>query len=370
MSSTTGHTAKVLRTSYQKSVAAYWDSEQAPVNLRLGEVDGLYHHHHGIGDYDPSVLEGPENTRDRRVIEELHRLETAQAEVLLDHLGGITAQDRLLDAGSGRGGTSFMAHQRFGCTVDGVTISEHQVGFANSQAEDRCVADRVRFHFRNMLDTGLRTGSRRAIWTNETTMYVDLTQLFGEFARLLQRHADQQSTEELAQQRSGQLDVGVGGLFVSQCPVFRVHLRDGAVEGVELVGRQMPCGRAESVQHLVRRGQRWREVGGEQQQDGVEVRGAAVRAGGQALHLTGPQMQQCAAGARVGDEIDHRGALAAAYEHDLVEVEAARSAGDRAFQAQLQRVEGQHFDAGVQPVGVVVGDVNDIALSTFDHIGS
>ncbi len=186
MASLTGHTAKVLRTSYQKSVAAYWDSEQAPVNLRLGEVDGLYHHHYGIGDYDPSVLEGPEDTRDRRVIEELHRLETAQAEVLLDHLGGITAQDRLLDAGSGRGGTSFMAHQRFGCTVDGVTISEYQVGFANSQAEERGVADRVRFHFRNMLDTGLRTGSRRAVWTNETTMYVDLTELFGEFSRLLE----------------------------------------------------------------------------------------------------------------------------------------------------------------------------------------
>ncbi|MGW1195214.1 geranyl diphosphate 2-C-methyltransferase [Streptomyces sp. NPDC002536] len=186
MASTIGHTAKVLRTSYQKSVAAYWDSEQAPVNLRLGEVDGLYHHHYGIGDYDPSVLEGPKSTRDRRVVEELHRLETAQAEVLLDHLGSITAQDRLLDAGSGRGGTSFMAHQRFGCAVDGVTISERQVGFANSRAEERGVADRVRFHFRNMLDTGLDTGSRRAVWTDETTMYVDLTELFGEFSRLLE----------------------------------------------------------------------------------------------------------------------------------------------------------------------------------------
>ncbi|WP_414166618.1 SAM-dependent methyltransferase [Streptoverticillium reticulum] len=136
MASTIGHTAKVLRTSYQKSVAAYWDSEQAPVNLRLCEVDGLYHHHYG----------GPESTRDRRVIEELHRLETAQAEVLLDHLGSITAQDQLLDAGSGRGGTSFMAHQRFGCAVDGVTISEHQVGFANSQAGERGVAGQVPVH--------------------------------------------------------------------------------------------------------------------------------------------------------------------------------------------------------------------------------
>ncbi|MET9515174.1 geranyl diphosphate 2-C-methyltransferase [Streptomyces sp. NPDC002994] len=177
---------RVLRTEYQKSVARYWNAEKDPVNIRLGEVDGLYHHHYGIGDYDPSVLEGPEATRDQRIIEELHRLETAQAEVLLDHLGDIGPGDRLLDAGSGRGGTSFMANQRFGCQVDGVSISEQQVSFANSQAEERGVSDRVKFHFRNMLDTGLETGSRRGIWTNETTMYVDLSELFGEFSRLLE----------------------------------------------------------------------------------------------------------------------------------------------------------------------------------------
>ncbi|MGP4013794.1 geranyl diphosphate 2-C-methyltransferase [Streptomyces sp. 4N124] len=119
--------------------------------------------------------------RDRR-----SALETAQADVLLDHLGDISRADRLLDAGSGRGGTSIMANARFGCHVDGVSISEQQVAFANDQAAGRGVADRVRFHVRNMLDTLLDTGSRRAIWTNETTMYVDLFELFAEFSRLLE----------------------------------------------------------------------------------------------------------------------------------------------------------------------------------------
>lgn len=176
---------EVLRTDYQKSVAEYWNAEKDPVNIKLGEVDGLYHHHYGLGDWDPSVLAGPPETRDQRVIEELHRLETAQADVLLDHLGDIGPDDRLLDAGSGRGGTSIMANARFGCHVDGVSISEQQVAFANDQAAKRGVADKVRFHFRNMLDTGMETGSRRAIWTNETTMYVDLFELFAEFSRLL-----------------------------------------------------------------------------------------------------------------------------------------------------------------------------------------
>ena len=132
------------------------------------------------------MLESPKDTRDDRIIKELHRLETAQANLLLDHLGDISPSDRLLDAGSGRGGTSFMAGQRFGCQVDGVTISEYQVGFANNQAEQRGVADQVKFHFRNMLDTGFETGSCRGIWTNETTMYVDLFPLFAEFSRLLE----------------------------------------------------------------------------------------------------------------------------------------------------------------------------------------
>lgn len=178
-------TGPVLRTAYQRSVAAYWNNEKDPVNIRLGDVDGLYHHHYGIGAYDPAVLESPAEVRDQTIIAEMHRLETAQADVLLDHLGDIGAADRLLDAGSGRGGTSFMARHRFGCQIDGVSISESQVEFANDQAEKRGVAGQVRFHFRNMLDTGFDTASMRGIWTNETTMYVDLGQLFGEFARLL-----------------------------------------------------------------------------------------------------------------------------------------------------------------------------------------
>jgi len=178
---------QVLTTSYQRELAAYWNNKTRDrVNLALGEVDGLYHHHYGLGEYDPAVLEAPVDIRDDLIIRELHRLETAQADVLLDDLGGVTAGDRLLDAGAGRGGTSFMAYERFGCRVDGVSISEYQVSFSKEQAAARGCQDQVEFHFRNMLDTGFDSGSFRAVWTNETTMYVDLFGLFREFARLLQ----------------------------------------------------------------------------------------------------------------------------------------------------------------------------------------
>jgi geranyl diphosphate 2-C-methyltransferase len=175
----------VLRSAFQRSVAEYWDNERDPVNLRLGEVDGFFHHHYGLGDYDPAVLEAPEDIRDQAIIAEMHRLESAQAELLLDHFGDVGPDDTLLDGGSGRGGTSFMANQRFGCSVDGVTISRSQAEFANNQAQERGVADKVRFHFKNMLDTGFADDSHQVIWTNETTMYVDLHDLYSEFGRLL-----------------------------------------------------------------------------------------------------------------------------------------------------------------------------------------
>lgn len=183
---TTSTSSQVARSDYQRAVAAYWDHEADPVNLRLGDVDGLYHHHYGIGEPDPAVLAGPEESRDNRIIEEMHRLETAQADLLLDYLGTVGSHDRLLDAGCGRGGTSLMANQRFGCQVDGVTISQSQADFANDQAARRGVADKVRFHLANMLDTGFEPGSFRAIWNNESTMYVDLFRLFAAHAALLE----------------------------------------------------------------------------------------------------------------------------------------------------------------------------------------
>lgn len=183
---TTIRSTPVTTSDYQRDVANYWDTNtNDPVNLELGRIDDLYHHHYGLGDPDLSVLDAPDDVRDAEIIKELHRLETAQADVLLDNLGRIDPDDVLMDAGSGRGGTSIMANARFGAGVDGVSISRYQVDFANDQASNRGVGGRVQFHLRNMLDSGFPDGRFRALWTNETTMYVDLFDLYREFARLL-----------------------------------------------------------------------------------------------------------------------------------------------------------------------------------------
>lgn len=187
MTDTQTDLAHLVASVYQGSVAEYWNQEANPVNIELGDVDGYYHHHYGIGDVNWSAQEGDAETVRQKVTRELHRLESLQAAFLLDHLGDIGSQDRVMDAGCGRGGSSFMAYDRWGCQVDGISISRKQVNFANKQAYQHDVADMVRFHQRNMLETGFDTGSMKAIWNNESTMYVDLDDLFSEFSRLLCR---------------------------------------------------------------------------------------------------------------------------------------------------------------------------------------
>ncbi|MFK0232778.1 geranyl diphosphate 2-C-methyltransferase [Streptomyces sp. 2132.2] len=173
-------------TPYQGDIARYWDHEARPVNLRLGDVDGLYHHHYGIGDVDHAALGSTDDSAyEKKLIAELHRLESAQADVLLDHLGAIGHGDTLVDAGCGRGGSSVMAHQRFGCKVEGVTLSAKQAEFANQRARELGIEDSVRARVCNMLDMPFETGQAAGSWNNESSMYVDLHDLFAEHARVL-----------------------------------------------------------------------------------------------------------------------------------------------------------------------------------------
>ncbi|WP_405743569.1 class I SAM-dependent methyltransferase [Streptomyces sp. NBC_01525] len=171
---------------YQGDIARYWDQEARPVNLRLGDVDGLYHHHYGIGDVDHAALgDTADSAYEKKLIAELHRLESAQSDVLLHNLGAIKNGDTLVDAGCGRGGSMVMAHQRFGCRVEGVTLSAKQADFANHRARELGIEDHVRARVCNMLATPFETGQAAASWNNESSMYVDLHDLFAEHSRIL-----------------------------------------------------------------------------------------------------------------------------------------------------------------------------------------
>lgn len=179
-------THPILRNDFERYVNTYWDTKRDDVlNLRTGSDDGLYHHHFGIGDYDPAVLDTSEDIREEAILAEMHRLENEQVRVILDALGPLGPGDRVMDAGCGRGGTSFLIAQHFGCRVEGVNFSPYQVDFARRLAARRGWSDRVGFSCQNMVTTGFPDACFQRVVSNETTMYVDLDEAFAEFARVL-----------------------------------------------------------------------------------------------------------------------------------------------------------------------------------------
>ncbi|MFE2726174.1 SAM-dependent methyltransferase [Kitasatospora sp. NPDC059327] len=176
-----------VRNDFEQAAFQYYDNKRAdPLNLDLGHEDGFYHHHFAITDFDRTVLaESHPELREKRVRSELHRLETEQVTAFSTALGELPPASRILDAGSGRGGTSLLLHQRYGCEVDAVNFSTYQNAFAREAAASLGVADHVRFHDTNMVSTGFADATFDVVVTNETTMYVDLDEAFTEFARVL-----------------------------------------------------------------------------------------------------------------------------------------------------------------------------------------
>ncbi|GHF25297.1 methyltransferase [Streptomyces mashuensis] len=176
----------LARTRFEAEAHTYYDTKRNDaLNLDLGHTDGYYHHHFAVGDFDRSILTFTGRARQQAIATELHRMETRQVDVIVDALTPLDSRARVLDAGSGRGGTALLLHHAFGCHVDGVNFSTYQNTFARLQADKHGCADTVRFHDRNMVDTGFADASFDAVVTNESTMYVDLHEAFTEFARVL-----------------------------------------------------------------------------------------------------------------------------------------------------------------------------------------
>ena len=165
-------------------VRRYYDRQQSDRNLLLGGESGIVNHHFGIGDFDRRVA--LEDLSQEEIAAELHRLEMNQIDALLAHMGSVGPEQRVLDAGCGRGGTSFSIALRTGARVDGVTISPYQHRFASELAERRGLSERVRFHLMNYLKLAFPDASFDHVITSESTQYVlEVASLVEGFARVL-----------------------------------------------------------------------------------------------------------------------------------------------------------------------------------------
>ena len=87
-------------------------------------------------------------------------------------LAGISATDRVLDAGCGFGGCALWLTRNRGCSVTGVNITPYQVAAARESAERAGVGDSVEFVGADVTDTGLPDGAFTVVWALESIVHV------------------------------------------------------------------------------------------------------------------------------------------------------------------------------------------------------
>src|SRR5262249_54441941 len=114
--------------SLTAGVQRYYDNQREDRNLLLAGETGIVNHHYSIGDFDRSRF--PAGYSQQEISAILNQLELNEIDTLIAHMGDVSPSHRVLDAGCGRGGSSFTIAERFGCRVDGVTISPYQHEFA------------------------------------------------------------------------------------------------------------------------------------------------------------------------------------------------------------------------------------------------
>lgn len=130
---------------------------------------------------DPSAVE----PSDLALLEDFHtlgRLATAQLAQLVD----VAKHDRVLDAGTGIGGTARFLASEYGCSVIGVDITEEYCDTARWLNESTGLADRVTIVHGDVLELPFADGSFDVIFSQHVQMNIaDKHALYAEAYRVL-----------------------------------------------------------------------------------------------------------------------------------------------------------------------------------------
>lgn len=92
-------------------------------------------------------------------------------EIMIDkmlELCDISENSRILDVGCGIGGPAFYIHERFGCTIDGISTSERGVQLAAMTSEEKGYDD-VKFKVADGRSNGFPDGTFDIVWVMETS---------------------------------------------------------------------------------------------------------------------------------------------------------------------------------------------------------
>ncbi|MEM0979772.1 MAG: methyltransferase domain-containing protein [Cyanobacteria bacterium P01_H01_bin.58] len=158
----------VMTSDLYENIQTFYDQSSSLWENLWGE-----HMHHGFY--------GPTGT---------HQKNQQQAQVdLIDSLlnwANIQSAQSILDAGCGIGGSALHLCDRFGASVQGITLSPRQAARATERAFAVGLADKVTFQVADVLNTPFDDQSFDFVWSMESgEHYPDKAQFFHESYRLL-----------------------------------------------------------------------------------------------------------------------------------------------------------------------------------------
>ncbi len=127
----------------------------------------------------------PSSVQDLAPLDQFHTRGLA-ATIDLAHAAGITADDAVLDIGSGLGGPSRYLAATYGCTVKGIDLSPAFVEAANDLAERAGLAEKVSYATGDALALPFPDESFDVAWTQHVAMNIaDRDRLYAQIRRVL-----------------------------------------------------------------------------------------------------------------------------------------------------------------------------------------
>jgi 27-O-demethylrifamycin SV methyltransferase len=103
----------------------------------------------------------------------------------LANLGRISEESKVLDVGCGIGNPAFHLHEKFGCTVTGISTSQKGIELAKRNSEVKGFSSKVQFQIADGTRNGFSSQSFDIVWVLESSHLMKKKRLFGECYRVL-----------------------------------------------------------------------------------------------------------------------------------------------------------------------------------------
>ena len=156
--------------------------------------DKAINEHYGVSGILNSILDGLESSG-----KDLHRLELndlapidefhtrgKESTIEIANLAKLQPHHKVLDVGCGLGGSARYIANEYGCSVDGIDLTDEYIDVANKLTEFVNLTDKVSFKQASALEIPFPSENYDIVWTEHTQMNIaEKEKFYGELSRVL-----------------------------------------------------------------------------------------------------------------------------------------------------------------------------------------